>query len=147
GSGGRPRAASQRRGITRVLDCRRKPERSHLMAALLHPLAKLDIPGGGQVVAEGNYAYVGHMRPPHGTSVIDVSDPRRPEIVSQISLPAHTHSHKVRVHGDVMLVNNELFRATTGERPDGFEGGIKIYDTSDKTRPRQIGHYKSLGAH
>jgi hypothetical protein len=112
------------------------------MAALLHHLAKLDIPGGGQVVAEGKHVYVGHMRPPHGTSIVDVSDPRRPEIVSQISLPAHTHSHKVRVHGDVMLVNNELFRATTGERPADFEGGIKVYDTSDKTKPRQIGHYK-----
>src|SRR5436309_3368456 len=31
------------------------------MAALLHHLAKLDIPGGGQVVAEGDYAFVGHM--------------------------------------------------------------------------------------
>ena len=31
--------------------------------------------------------------------------------------------------------------------PDDFEGGIKVYDTSDKTRPRQIGHYKSLGSH
>src|SRR2546423_12273281 len=114
---------------------------------LLHHLAKLDIPGGGQVVAEGNYAFVGHMRPPHGTSIIDVSDPRRPEIVSQISLPEHTHSHKVRVHGDIMLVNNELFRATTGERPADFQGGIKVYDTSDKMKPRQIGHYQSLGSH
>src|ERR1051325_8683755 len=98
------------------------------MAALLHHLAKLDIPGGGQVVAEGNYAYVGHMRPPHGTAIVDVSNPRRPEIVGQVSLPEHTHSHKVRVHGDVMLVNNELFRTTMGERPADFEGGIKIYD-------------------
>ncbi len=117
------------------------------MPELLRHLARLDIPGGGQVVAEGGWAYVGHMRPPEGTSIIDVADPRKPRIVSQISLPAHTHSHKVRAHGDIMLVNNELFRSTTGERPDDFEGGIKIYDTSDKTRPRQIGHYKSLGSH
>src|SRR3979490_433446 len=117
------------------------------MAALLHHLAKLDIPGGGQVVAEGNYAFVGHMRPPHGTSIIDVSDPRRPEIVSQVSLPEHTHSHKVRVHGDIMLVNNELFRATMGERPDDFEGGIRIYDIADRTKPRAVGHYRSQGSH
>src|SRR5207302_2735601 len=114
---------------------------------LLRHLARLDIPGGGQVVAEGDWAYVGHMHPPEGTSIIDVADPRRPRIVSQVSLPAHTHSHKVRVHGDIMLVNNELFRATTGERPDDFEGGIKIYDIADRTKPRPIGHYKSLGSH
>src|SRR5229473_1504819 len=114
---------------------------------LLRHLARLDIPGGGQVVAEGDWAYVGHMHPPEGTSIIDVADPRRPRIVSQVSLPGHTHSHKVRVHGDIMLVNNELFRATTGERPDDFQGGIKIYDIADRTSPRAIGHYKSLGSH
>ena len=46
--------------------------------ALLKHLAKLDIPGGGQVVAEGGHAYIGHMGPPDGTSIIDVSDPRKP---------------------------------------------------------------------
>ena len=82
-----------------------------LMPELLRHLARLDIPGGGQVVAEGCWAYVGHMRPPEGTSIIDVADPSRPRIVSQLALPAHTHSHKVRAHGDIMLVNNELFRS------------------------------------
>jgi hypothetical protein len=110
------------------------------MATLLRHLARLDIPGGGQVVAEGGHAFVGHMHPPEGTSIVDVEDPRRPRIVSQVSLPAHTHSHKVRVHGDIMLVNNELFRAGVGgERPDDFEGGIKIYDIADRSKPRQIG--------
>ena len=89
---------------------------------LLRHLARLDIPGGGQVVAEGDHAFVGHMHPPEGTSIIDVADPRRPRIVSQVSLPAHTHSHKVRVHGDIMLVNNELFRADDGRAPGRFRG-------------------------
>src|SRR5829696_3504837 len=117
------------------------------MLALLRHLAKLDIPGGGQVVAEDGWAFVGHMHPPEGTSIIDVADPRRPKIVSQISLPEHTHSHKVRVHGDLMLVNNELFRAAMGERPADFAGGIKVYDIEDRANPRQIGHYKSQGSH
>jgi hypothetical protein len=117
------------------------------MAGVMKHLSKLAIPGGGQVVAEGGWAYIGHMSPPLGTSIIDVSDPRKPRIVSEISLPAHIHSHKVRVHGDLMLVNNELYRAAGGERPADFEGGIKVYDTKDKTRPRQIGHYKSGGSH
>src|SRR3954465_45316 len=102
------------------------------MPELLRHLARLDIPGGGQVVAEGGWAYVGHMRPPEGTSIIDVADPRRPRIVSQVSLPAHTHSHKVRAHGDIMLVNNELFRSTTGERPDGLRAESRF--TTPATR-------------
>ena len=52
--------------------------------ALLKHLAKLDIPGGGQVVAEGDYAYIGHMGPPDGTSIIDVSDPRKPRVTARI---------------------------------------------------------------
>ena len=38
-----------------------------------------DCAGGGQVVVENNIAYVAHMRSPHGTSVIDVSDPTNPK--------------------------------------------------------------------
>ena len=41
-------------------------------------ISHLDIPGGGQLIVQGNYAYVGHMKPPHGTSIIDISDPGAP---------------------------------------------------------------------
>ncbi len=37
----------------------------------------IDIPGGGQIVVDGNYAYVGHMKPPYGTTILDVADPKR----------------------------------------------------------------------
>ncbi len=71
-------------------------------------LGHLDIPGGGQVVVRGNYAYVGHMKPPHGTTIIDVSDPARPRVAATIRLPDDaSHSHKVRLAGDLMLVNVE----------------------------------------
>lgn len=71
-------------------------------------IGRLDIPGGGQVVVEGNYAYVGHMFPPHGTSIIDVSDPANPQVVSQVTLDDdYSHTHKVRVVGDLMYTNVE----------------------------------------
>ena len=47
-------------------------------------LGALDIPGGGQVVVQDGYAFVGHMKPPHGTSIIDVSDPTAPKVVAEI---------------------------------------------------------------
>ena len=115
--------------------------------ALLKHLAKLDIPGGGQVVAQGDYAFIGHMGPPDGTSIVDVSDPRKPRVTARIEVPAFMHSHKVRVNGEVMMVNQELFRARNPEKPEGWAGGIKIYDIKDKTAPREIGHYKSGGSH
>ena len=53
----------------------------------IREVAWLDIAGGGQVVTDGGYAYVGHMTQPHGTSVIDVRDPKKPKIVASIDIP------------------------------------------------------------
>lgn len=71
-------------------------------------LGALDIPGGGQVVVQDGYAFVGHMKPPHGTSIIDVSDPTAPKVVAEIPTDGpYSHTHKVRVAGDLMLTNVE----------------------------------------
>ncbi len=71
-------------------------------------LGHLDMPGGGQVTVVGDYAYVGHLNPPYGTSIVDVSDPRNPKLVSRVMhKDNYTHSHKVRVVGDLMFTNHE----------------------------------------
>jgi hypothetical protein len=78
------------------------------LARNVRRIGHLDLPGGGQVVVEGTHAYVGHMKPPHGTSIIDVSDPANPRVVGQIGLEGDgSHTHKVRVVGDLMFVNVE----------------------------------------
>jgi hypothetical protein len=73
-------------------------------------LGRLEIPGGGQVVVQGDYAYVGHMKPPHGTSIIDISDPEDMKVVAHIDPPEWSHTHKVRVAGDLMITNVEQDR-------------------------------------
>jgi hypothetical protein len=71
-------------------------------------LGSLDIPGGGQVVVQDGYAFVGHMKPPHGTTIIDVSDPASPTVVAEIPTDGpYSHTHKVRVVGDLMITNVE----------------------------------------
>ncbi len=71
-------------------------------------IGHLDIPGGGQVVVQDGYAYIGHMKPPYGTTIIDVSDPVNPAIAAQIMLDGDaSHTHKVRVVGDLMVTNVE----------------------------------------
>ena len=80
----------------------------------IREVAWIDIAGGGQVVLDGNYAYVGHMQPPHGTSVLDVGDPAHPRVVASIDIPPGLHSHKVRVANDVMVANRER---TRGDKP------------------------------
>jgi hypothetical protein len=78
------------------------------LARNVRRIGHLDLPGGGQIVVQGDYAYVGHMKPPDGTTILDVSDPKNPRVVATITLPdADSHTHKVRVVGDVMIVNVE----------------------------------------
>jgi hypothetical protein len=155
----------------------------------LKRIGHLDLPGGGQVVVDGNHAFVGHMRPPEGTTIIDVEDPRHPRVLCRLPLPDdRSHSHKVRVVGDIMIVNVEqndrhLMRrglriagaessltAKLGRTPseaelaeaigikpadlarvrkvlaEGYrEGGFRVYDISDRSRPRQLTHVRTHG--
>lgn len=89
-------------------------------------LARLDIAGGGQVVVQGDYAYIGHMKAPHGTSILDVSDPTDPKVVSHIEPPEWSHTHKVRVAGDLMITNVEQ------DQRHFLRKGDRIPDLRDK---------------
>ncbi|MDH5355641.1 MAG: RNA polymerase subunit sigma-70, partial [Gammaproteobacteria bacterium] len=73
-------------------------------------LAHLKIEGGGQIVVQGDYAYIGHMKPPQGTSIVDISDPRKPRITARLESSPWSHTHKVRVCGDIMVTNVEQDR-------------------------------------
>ena len=129
------------------------------------------------------------MKPPHGTSIIDISDPANPNIVSQIELADnYSHTHKVRVVGDLMYTNVEQnsrhflrkgdrlpelrkqLSGSLGRAPDDAElaaelgveasdigeldaarergygdGGFKIYDISDRARPKEIAYKRTHG--
>ncbi len=73
-------------------------------------LSHLDIEGGGQIVVSDGYAYIGHMKPPQGTSIIDISNPRKPRVTGRIEASPWSHTHKVRVCGDIMITNVEQDR-------------------------------------
>jgi len=103
-------------------------------------VARMDLPGGGLVAVEKGYAYVGHMDPPYGTSIIDVRDPKHPSLVSQLNVPEGIHSHKVRVSDDIMLVNYERYQGN-----QEAQGGLKIFDISKKAAPREIAFFKTGG--
>ena len=62
-------------------------------------------------MVQGSHAYVGHMKPPMGTSIIDISDPAAPRVVAHVAPPDRwSHTHKVRVAGDIMITNVEQDR-------------------------------------
>lgn len=88
-------------------------------------LSRLELPGAGQVYVDGHHAYVGHIPNPErlGTSILDVSDPRKPRIVAQITLDdPSSHSHKARVVGDLMIVNSERNMTPIGRKADELPG-------------------------
>jgi hypothetical protein len=151
----------------------------------------LDLAGAGQVTVSGKHAYVGHIpnNDQIGTSIVDISDPKNPKLVATVKLDdPESHSHKVRVVGDVMVVNNERNMSKIGRRaeqlpavrralteqlkreptaaeiaekmsvsPDDlraleeFEklgyhnGGFKVYDVSDPSKPKLICFQKTGG--
>ncbi len=169
-----------------------------LLSRNVKRLAHLDLQGAGQVNIDGNYAYIGHVptqegsRTPDarlGTSIIDISDPRNPRIVSQIHLDDPTsYSHKARVAGDIMIVNSERRMTGIGRKIEqlprlramlreqhgregthaelaallGFKesdmpgveaiertaydgGGFRIYDVSDRAKPKLLCFQKTHG--
>lgn len=86
-------------------------------------LARMDIAGGGQVVVQGGYAFIGHMSPPDGTSIIDVGDPLRPRVVATIPpIDRFSHTHKVRVAGRLMITNVERHRRHFYRKGEQLEG-------------------------
>jgi len=154
-------------------------------------ISHLDLPGAGQVYVAGKYAYVGHVTNKEGlaTSILDVSDPKRPKLLSQIPVgDRNSHSHKARVIGDIMIVNVEQNMSAIGRKADELpklrtqlrvalgrdpshaelaeklgvkaseipavealekepynQGGFKIYDVSDRAKPKLITHHKTHG--
>lgn len=112
-------------------------------------LSHVDFGGAGdcmQILPNRGHIYVGHMGYTGvGTSVIDVADPRNPRVVAQIPIPENTHSHKVQIAGDVMMVNHEQqLRAS-----EPYSAGLKLYDISVPDRPEPIGWLPidGLGVH
>jgi hypothetical protein len=106
------------------------------------------------VYVAGNYAYVGHIpnRAQLGTSILDVSDPAKPRVVSQLHLDdPRSHSHKARVVGDIMIVNSEQNgpgrqQADLQSETSAYDGGgFRIYDVSDRAKPKLIAFQKTAG--
>ena len=129
-----------------------------------------DLDGRGhsdQIMVNAGYAYIGHSKT-RGVSVVDVRDPRRPRVAGL--LPHHVNSWALHLqaHDNLLLVaeafdfrsvmNDQEYylRAVGGMRSERFgvrgrdySGGMRVYDISDRARPRAIGflELEGLGIH
>lgn len=93
---------------------------------------------GMHINVKDGYAYFAHQGN-GGTTIVDVRDPRDPKPVNNIPAPANTHSHKVQVLGDLLLVNRERQQESMGgELYSEWMAGIGVYDISDPVNPKEI---------
>ena len=104
----------------------------------------LDATGDGmQVMRNGDVVYVGHMGDfGVGTSVVDVSNPRRPRVVTQLPAPKRAHAHKTQFADGLLLVNHERYPYDV---TDPESTGVVVYDVRIAQAPRRIGFLKVEG--
>ena len=91
---------------------------------------------------DGKTLYIGHMREPTGTTIVDISDPSKPAVIARVDVPPGWHSHKVRAANGIMVVNHE--RQGQGGDPN-FGGGLGIYDVSTPSRPELVCKWRTHG--
>jgi hypothetical protein len=106
-----------------------------------------DLAGAGDgmhVNVSDGVAYIGHMGTSRiGTSIVDVTDPRSPRVIHQIERPPATHSHKVQLVGDVLVVNHE--RNPRERDAASWSAGLQVLDVSDPATPQVLGFLETPG--
>jgi hypothetical protein len=115
----------------------------------LRLLGQHDLDGRGdgmQVMRHGDTLYVGHAGTSGaGTSILDVSAPDRPQLVSQWDAPANTHTHKVQVADGLLLINHERFPYRPKKPLGPHSAGVAVYRVDEPFEPKQIGFWESGG--
>jgi len=142
----------------------------HTSATLRH-LAYSDQggrPHGIQIMVHNDHAYIGQARY-GGFSVVDVTNPREPRPAGFIETAPGTLNIHLQVHDNLLLVVDgaNLFSiygsaeayysqsmegwssARFGQRGVDYMAGMRVYDISVPTAPRQIGYFEieGLGLH
>ncbi len=115
----------------------------------LQLLARHDLggaPNGGEgmalkIAADGRrYLFIAHVQPPMAFTVLDVTDPRSPQLVFQRpSDHANVRTNSLSIHGDTLLVASQC--KDPGDKP----AGMLVFDIADPTRPRQVAFFDTSG--
>ena len=102
-----------------------------------------------QKVDERWYLYMGHLWH-RGWSILDVTEPARPELLSFIAGPANTWTIQMQVAGSRMVTGLERIAPGWGDEPGApFGEGFIIWDVSEPASPVELGRWQtgSTGSH
>jgi hypothetical protein len=105
-------------------------------------LSYSDLDGWDQVAEfrvsrDGKYAYTSNYQ---GFSIVDVSNPEKPRVVSRVKNDPSVQSQYIDFLGNIVVVNQEAVREPV---PKTWEPGIRLYDISDPAKPREVGFFKT----
>jgi hypothetical protein len=106
-------------------------------------LGQADLGGHGatmELIARGNYLYVGHSELGVGVSILDVSNPRDPRLVHRIPVPPDVLGHKIQICGDVLVVGHEAKPGMPAQKT-----GIAVFRLDNPAEPRQMGFLQTAG--
>lgn len=95
------------------------------------------------------YLYLGHLWH-RGWSILDVTDPARPEYLRFVPGPDNTWTIQVTLHGDLMLTAVQRMAPSWGGDPSRpYEEGVILWDISDPVNPREWSRWRtgSTGTH
>ena len=95
------------------------------------------------------YLYLAHLWH-RGWSILDVTDPTAPEFVAFIPGPENTWTIQIQVADGKMITGLErIAPGWGGNENQVFSEGFFIFDVSEPTEPRPIGHFQtgSTGTH
>jgi len=96
-----------------------------------------------QVVNNRWYLYLGHFWI-KGWSIVEVTNPAKPQYIKFIPGPDNTSSAQVQVAEGIMITALSKGSEGFGTDPAGsFEEGISIWDVKDPINPKRLAHYKT----
>jgi len=91
------------------------------------------------------YLYLGHLWH-RGWSIVDVTDPLRPELVRFIPGPANTWTIQIQVADGKMITGLEQMDPSWGGDPGAAnDEGVLIWDVSAPTEPVLLGQFRTGG--
>lgn len=115
------------------------------------PLAECDLDGRPgfklalHVAGGRRFLYVAHLWH-RGWTIVDVTDPERPNVVRFVKGPVNTWTCQVTINNGLMATGLERILEGWGGEPDQpFEQGVLLWDLEDPTDPKPVGAFRTDG--
>jgi hypothetical protein len=88
------------------------------------------------------YLYLGHFVA-HGWSIVDVTDPKNPQVVKFIPGPENTSAGQVDLHDNILITPLQDRAGYGGDPNKQVNEGLLIWDIHDPVNPKQMSWWKT----